>query len=918
MVSKKAECIRKVSNFTGVKSFNMIDKKEFDADITKLYIENGASPKLKTLLEKIDELDKKDMEKSGKLFKHIIFTDVNTSQYGAKLIAGALVTKGMKMCFHPQGSGFTLYDDAELLETRSNNFAVLLSKSFYNRPMNSKIRKNILEKFNSRPENIEGDLVRFIVLDQGFKEGIDVYDVKYVHLFEPLTVNADEKQAIGRGTRFCGQKGLEFHPRHGWPLFVYKYDVAVPEERQVKYTSKLFDLYLKNSDIDIRKNIFAAELENATIDAAVDKNLTKAIHGFTMEKMQEGGTKRTGVPPKRIMNKKEMESYIQNFKRFSYPPVKLENKCMSGGRANVVSFTPSQDFVRHYFQSRSAYKGLLLHHSVGTGKTCSAIATATTGFEDYTVLWVTRHTLKNDIWKNMVNQVCHVGIQEQIKDGLSPSKISMKSKSKFVSEKWMNPISYKQFSNMLLQKNKIYDEMVKRNGKEDPLKKTLLIIDEAHKLYSPGVAASEKPNTEILEEMIQSSYDKSGKDSVRLLMMTATPYTEDGIEMIKLLNLLRDGDKFPHDFEDFAQTYLNDEGKFTKKGRKVFQDKVAGYISYLNRSQDARNFAYPIIENVYADMSFEKEKGKTQNKYDLKNKELKEELKVLKDFVKTSKKDTEMGYRTSKKKCEDGVKSEYTVNEKAAFDKKVNDILKCRDVPAKEKKGCRDNAAQMFKETKASLIEAKNRQLEECKNVKVDGNEELVAAVEFLNQKTAEIESNKLEKKEKNNGIKQIRKSINDNRKLIAEKKKQIDSLVSQIKKKQRNAAAIKSAPERKQAKLQLKQDPLYDALKVAENEMGVLKKAVSSAIVEVKMTSYADNPDKLRNISQEYALDKMCKIANKAGMASSERSSMMSSDVSDATSATSGRTSAVTDRTSATSGRTKSTKSSKSKNSSR
>ena len=69
----------------------------------------------------------------------------------------------------------------------------------------------------------------------------------------------------------------------------------------------------------------------------------------------------------------------------------------------------------------------------------------------------------------------------------------MKNKSKFVSKHWMNPISYKQFSNMLLQKNKIYDEMVNRNGKEDPLRKTLLIIDEAHKLYSPGVAASEKP-----------------------------------------------------------------------------------------------------------------------------------------------------------------------------------------------------------------------------------------------------------------------------------------------------------------------------------------------------------------------------------------------------------------------------------------
>ena len=92
---------------------------------------------------------------------------------------------------------------------------------------------------------------------------------------------------------------------------------------------------------------------------------------------------------------------------------------------------------------------------------------------------------------------------------------------------------------MLLKKNKIYDEIVKRNGAKDPLRKTLVIIDEAHKLYSPTVVGSEKPRTDILEEMIQNSYKTSGKDSVRVLLMTATPYTEDGMEMVKLLNILR-------------------------------------------------------------------------------------------------------------------------------------------------------------------------------------------------------------------------------------------------------------------------------------------------------------------------------------------------------------------------------------------
>lgn len=864
MVNNSAECIRKVSNFTGVKSFNMIDKKDFDIDITKLYIENGASPKLQKLFQKIKELDKSDIEKHGKLFKHIVFTDMSSSQYGAKLIAGAFVANGMKMCLHPHGTSFALYDDNTLLETRSNNFAVLLSKLFYNRPMNSKIRKTILNKFNLRPDNIEGDLVRFIILDQGFKEGIDVYDVKYVHLFEPLTVNADEKQAIGRGTRFCGQKGLEFHPHMGWPLYVFKYDVTVPLNKQDKYTDNLFNLYLKHSDIDIRKNVFSADLESATIDAAVDKNLTATIHKFTIEKAQSGGTKRTGVPPKRFMNKKEMESYIRHFKQFEYPSVKLQNNCVNtnGGGANIVSFTQSQNFVRHYFQSSSAYKGLLLHHSVGTGKTCSAIATATTGFKDYTILWVTRHTLKNDIWKNMVDQVCHVGIQEQVKDGLSPSKISMKSKSKLVSDTWMNPISYKQFSNMLLRKNKIFYEMVIRNGEQDPLRNTLLIIDEAHKLYSPGVAASEKPNTKILEEMIQSSYNKSGKDSVRLLMMTATPYTEDGMEMIQLLNLLRDGDKFPKDFEQFSTKYLNDEGKFTKKGRKIFQDKIAGYISYLNRSQDARNFAYPIIENVYADMTFEKEKDKDNNTKKQSEKKLKDELSNLKKDQRTRKKEYNEQNTLYKKQCENEAKSEHTTKMKDIMKKKEKDLLLCHNLlHAKEKKGCRNIVSKMVKDMKVVLNDTKRQQLENCNKKNINGKEDIDNFAELIHQKTEELESIKNSKQSQRQNMKEIQKTIKDGRKTIVVKKAKLNSLKLKIKSKQRQANQIESPNRRKDMKTALKQDPLVNEIKALENDIAKLTKIVSKAVVEMKMTSFSNDPSKLKNISQEYALQKMCKI---------------------------------------------------------
>ena len=87
-------------------------------------------------------------------------------------------------------------------------------------------------------------------------------------------------------------------------------------------------------------------------------------------------------------------------------------------KSKIVNLTNSQKFVSSFFTPDSIYKGILFWHSVGTGKTCSAIATASSTFEkeNYTILWVTRHTLKQDIWKNIFKDVCSATIKEQIEE----------------------------------------------------------------------------------------------------------------------------------------------------------------------------------------------------------------------------------------------------------------------------------------------------------------------------------------------------------------------------------------------------------------------------------------------------------------------------------------------------------------------
>ena len=660
--SKKGECIRRVINNSSKNDFYKFDNKSFNALKIKEFLDIN-SPKLAHLIKKIKELDDNDMKKYGKNFKHIIYSDLRSSIAGIKLVASVFKAYGMNNIYNEKLK-INIPDS-------NDNFALLSSVAIYNKPFPVKLRNEILKIFNQRPDNIYGEKIRFLLIDQGFKEGIDCFDVKYIHLFDDLISPADQKQAIGRGTRFCGQKGLEFSSEVGWPLHVFKYKLILNERFKEKVDeTDAFMLFINEEKIDIKKLFFAAELENICRFGAVDYEINRAIHEFGNEKEDNlekkdvfekfegfqnfeikdiyqsldknenedfalikkaygnfGGmgiikknkrpfidiykVKSIGKNLKKKLDFIEMRKYIRRyFNHLKWKNLEFKNGCINNeniAKNRFATLNNSQQFVSEYFNSSSIYKGILFWHSVGTGKTCSAIATASNSFEKdgYTILWITRHTLKPDIWKNMYNLICSSTIKDKIENGMDIPENMKGNYLKYLDGRWVMPISYKQFSNLVAGKNEFYKELVKRNGKEDPLKKTLIIIDEAHKLFAEDTPSAEKPDIKLLKKAIYKSYEYSKDDSCKLLLMTATPYTNDPIQLFKLLNLLRTDDYFPEDFEEFKEMYLDDNYKFKKdnKQHKLFLDKISGYISYLNREKDARQFAYPVIYTEEVSMS---------------------------------------------------------------------------------------------------------------------------------------------------------------------------------------------------------------------------------------------------------------------------------------------------------------------------
>jgi hypothetical protein len=675
-------CVRKRTNWSKNGDEFKMDHPEFDPKALLKEIKTR-SPKLDRLLKNIARLDEADQRTHGHTFKHFIYSDLKSGAHGAKLIASAFIAKEMRLGYVLDlPSKIRLLEDAELLETPRQNFLLLSSTTVFDKPIGVNLKKGLLKKFNQRPENVHGDLVRFIIMDSGFKEGIDLFDVKYVHLFEPSVSAADQTQTIGRATRTCGQKGLQFHPTRGWPLYVYQYDLEIGDAYQRAFlgSQSAMELYLKSLHIDLRLLNFAEDLEKLTIYGSVDYELNRNIHEFAIseEKEDESPTSslQTGgrplrPPPSRQpitedilqpiqttslreINFENMRTYVRDyFMDDEWEPVKMENLCGYAGSASasatggaaaapeLIRYTPTQRFIQDYFTPFNPLKGLLLYHSVGTGKTCSAIAAASANFEpeEYTILWVTRTTLKSDIWKNMFDQICHDRIRMAVENGDTVPD-EQRKRVRMLSKSWkIRPMSYKQFSNLIMKENQFYRELVKINGEEDPLRKTLLIIDEAHKLYEDSdLSVLERPDMEVLRNAIQNSYMVSGRNSVRLLLMTATPITKNPMEMIRLLNLMKMPDEqISHRFEDFAEIYLDaDTGRFTREGKKLYLDQIAGLVSCLNREKDARQFSQPIIRKVKVPMVDAALKT-TIDQYDRKyvNEYLQNEVVDLKERIET-------------------------------------------------------------------------------------------------------------------------------------------------------------------------------------------------------------------------------------------------------------------------------------------
>lgn len=701
-LSKLAQCIRKTANTEKLPRALMPDFDGFD----KTSIKPDMSAKFTRLIKQIRDLDEADQSKYKKKFKHFIFTDIRESAYGAKAVASFLIAAGfdlrmgLKTKFIKRKgklvqtkTGETIYKPATV--AKNNGFAILQSLPLWKNPLSVETKKTILKVYNSRPENSYGELLRIIVLDSKFKEGIDLYDVKYVHLLEPSIATSDLKQAVGRATRYCGQKGLPFIPKAGWKLNVFIYNTILPygEPFLLKDADKkeiaAHNLMLEKSGLDLALMNLTQEITILAIQSAVDYELNYNINNFKIEEALLDESKDD------VFSKPSAKTSVAaEFKKYRWVKPVVQSGCdmvMEKGKAAV--FTKTQDFIRNYFTPKRAIKGMLAWHSVGTGKTCMAVAAATTQFEQagYKILWVTRNSLMADVYKNIFGVVCSIPL---MKDGVIIPDDPKKQK-RLLSKSWMPPISYRTFQNALEKKNEL-GRTLYANNPTDPLYKTFLVIDEIHKLHDGDLSAAEAADFHTIQNFIFQSYEKSGKNSVRPLLMTATPITDSPKELFEIINTLIPEPKNRFiDLDEFRTKYTDDSGSISKAGKEYYEKRANGIVSYLNREFDPTTFTQPQfqtipvpleiptlaevpafidsyikqigIDNLISETAYERDCDKdlieaqkvisdqiTEEEIaikDTKNKELKKLHKSRIQDLKQLMKDAELRHKTKKQKC---------------------------------------------------------------------------------------------------------------------------------------------------------------------------------------------------------------------------------------------------------------------------
>jgi len=212
------------------------------------------------------------------------------------------------------------------------------------------------------------------------------------------------------------------------------------------------------------------------------------------------------IPPEDwvSLDKRIFPSWInETFIMYQMTDNKKSSKAISG----EIELYSYQKFIRDYLQYNSPYRGLLLYHGLGSGKTCSAIAIAERLKSEMDIVVMLPAALKNNF------------IVDGLKKCGDPKYRNKNTGDELIESKY-SFISYNA-SNVI--------DQIKKIGSLD---NKVVIIDEVHNLVSRMISPTSKTGRELYEMLFRAK-------NVKYVFLYGTPIINKMYEVGMMMNLLR-------------------------------------------------------------------------------------------------------------------------------------------------------------------------------------------------------------------------------------------------------------------------------------------------------------------------------------------------------------------------------------------
>jgi hypothetical protein len=111
-----SKCVRERSNLSQDNPKYKFDSTSFQPKLLETDL-NLVSPKARTLLNKIKELDENDLKNENKLFKHFIFCDVKSRKFGIQFLASCFIMNGFQLGYDSKQQ---ILSESKLIDRKYN------------------------------------------------------------------------------------------------------------------------------------------------------------------------------------------------------------------------------------------------------------------------------------------------------------------------------------------------------------------------------------------------------------------------------------------------------------------------------------------------------------------------------------------------------------------------------------------------------------------------------------------------------------------------------------------------------------------------------------------------------------------------------------------------------------------------------